>query len=320
MITVNRRLSVAGPFDLARSAAFSFGPKPQEAFDGRYRMSFCLDGYRTSAGVTVTQPSAGSLELDLTCSAEADVDIAVQQVARILSVDVDARPFVAIAEESAVLAPLVAAAPGLRPPQFSSAYEALSWAVLSSRRPRNQMIALREQLARVAGQRFLLADSESYAFPTPAALLQITEFPGVPAEKLRRLHGVARAAIEGTLDTAHLRGLPSSEAVARARGLEGIGPFYAELLVVRALGHTDVLPVNEPKVRERLAGLLRHPEPVTPAQFERIADGWRPWRTWACVYIRAVDPTGAATDHPPSAVPSPPQHAAADVSPDVAAA
>jgi hypothetical protein len=62
----------------------------------------------------------------------------------------DARPLVAMAEADPVLRPLVRAAPGLRPPLFGSAYEALAWAVLPARRPRAQMVAVREAPARHA--------------------------------------------------------------------------------------------------------------------------------------------------------------------------
>lgn len=98
------------------------------------------------------------------------------------------------------------------------------------------------------------------------------------------------AAFDGRLDTFDLRRLPVPEEWAVLQTLDGIGPFYAELTAVRALGHTDVLPANEPRVRARLGELLGRSEPVEQAEFAALAERWRPWRTWACVHIRAVDP------------------------------
>jgi DNA-3-methyladenine glycosylase II len=291
MITTRRRLEVLGPFDLARTAAFSFGPKDAAGFDGSYRLAFVLDGYASSAGVVIRHPEAGRLELDISCAGEAEADVAAAQAARILSVDVDARGFAALAEHDDLLGPLVAAAPGLRPPLFSSAYEALSWAVLSARRPRAQMVTLRDRLNDHAGKHFALdGGAGASAFPTPQALLEVTSLPGLPEEKLRRLHGVAQAALDGRLDTEALRRLPASAAADAARALDGIGPFYAELLVVRALGHTDVLPRNEPRLLARLGALLGRPGPVDASELELLTERWRPWRTWACVHVRAVDP------------------------------
>jgi DNA-3-methyladenine glycosylase II len=296
MITTRRRLEVLGPFDLGRTAAFSFGPKEAAAgFDGSYRLAFVLDGYGSSAGVVVRQPDAGSLDLDISCAGEAEADVAAAQTARILSVDVDARGFAALAKQDDLLGPLVAAAPGLRPPLFSSAYEALSWAILSARRPRAQMLTLRQRLSEQAGEQFALdAGVGATAFPTPSALLEVASLPGLPEEKLRRLHGVARAALDGRLDTEALRRLPVEEAADTARTLDGIGPFYAELMVVRALGQTDALPRNEPRLLARLGTLLGRSGPVEVSELEPLTERWRPWRTWACVHVRAVDPpTGA---------------------------
>ncbi len=86
------------------------------------------------------------------------------------------------------------------------------------------------------------------ALPTPEQLLEVTSFPGIPDVKLRRMHGVAAAALAGELDTETLRMRDVDEVGVALRRLEGIGPFYAELVTVRALGHTDVLPTTEPRV------------------------------------------------------------------------
>jgi hypothetical protein len=51
--------------------------------------------------------------------------------------------------------------------------------------------------------------------PTPAQLLRVTSFHGIPAGRLGRLHGVARAAQEGRLDAGHLLKLGPEEAMVR---------------------------------------------------------------------------------------------------------
>jgi DNA-3-methyladenine glycosylase II len=148
------------------------------------------------------------------------------------------------------------------------------------------------------------------AFPTPQALLEVTELPGLPAVALTRLHAVAEVARDGGLDTEVLRALPPEEAVAALRRLPGIGPFYAELVLVRALGHTDVLPSQEPKVRELAAELAGvSPPGSTPADgelvpgaplddswFRTLAEAWTPWRTWVAVALRAAGPLLSTRD------------------------
>ena len=42
------------------------------------------------------------------------------------------------------------------------------------------------------------------AFPRPQRLLELSEAKGLNAEKVRRLHGLAEAALDGRLDTERL--------------------------------------------------------------------------------------------------------------------
>ena len=135
---------------------------------------------------------------------------------------------------------------------------------------------------------FTLAGEQLAALPTPEQLLAVSEFPGIPAEKLARLHGVARAALDGLLDVARLRGLGPEVAAAELQRIKGIGPFYASLITIRATGFTDVLPADEPIARDLITRLYSLDKACEPADFEAIAQAWRPYRTWATVLVRAA--------------------------------
>ena len=277
-------IPVRGRFDLAQSIGFGFGQR--DAADGAVmRLAFCLDGYRTQVGAAVTQPSPDLLRCVV--QGDAEPDLVAAQVARVLSVDVDGTGY----DELGRRDPLVGAAqsrrPGLRPPLFYSAYEALLWSVLAARRPQRQMATVRTALARAHGRVFDVAGVEQAAVPLPADLLAVTSFPGIPDAKIPRLHGVAEAALGGVLDTETLRAMDPAAAATELQRLDGIGPFYSELVTVRALGHTDVLPVNEPMVRSVVAGALGEDEPLEPARLAEVAEAWRPWRTWVAVAMRA---------------------------------
>jgi DNA-3-methyladenine glycosylase II len=218
---------------------------------------------------------------------DVDAELAAGQAARILSLDEDATGYDRMVDADPLLREAYAARPGLRPPLFASAYEALVWAVLSARRPVVMMREVRECLARAHGAVLDVAGEAVAALPTPDQLLAVTSFPGIPEVKLRRMHGVAAAARAGELDTETLRMRDVDEVGVALRRLEGIGPFYAELVTVRALGHTDVLPLNEPRVLAATAARLGR-DSLGLADFAEIAEAWRPWRTWVCVALRAA--------------------------------
>jgi len=304
-------ITPSGPFSLAEAATFGFGQRAGDSWDGIMRLAFCLDGYADQVGVEVRQDEAGPHEAGtVRCvvhgPAGADLGRARDQVARVLSLDHDGREFSRVGERDPVIGRLQAVAPGLRPPLFYSPYEAAAWCVLSARRPARQMMQARDRLSRAHGQVFDLAGEQVAALPTPAQLLAIDSFPGVPADRMSRLHGVARAALDGRLDAARLLEQGPERAMAGLQALEGIGPFYSSLIVVRGTGFTDVLPVNEPRALDLAGQLYQLGAPPSEAEFRSLAEPWKPLRTWAVVLIRAAAPRllGAAGTGPAGAPPS----------------
>ena len=194
-------ISPRGPFSLAEAASFGFGQREgQDTGAGKttlMRLAFCVDGYAGQVGVEVRQDAAGDVRGTGYLPPGTDPAAVRDQVARVLSLDHDATEFVRAGERDPVIGRLQAAAPGLRPPLFHSPYEAAAWAVLSARRPARQMIQVRALLSETHGRVFDLAGQRLAAFPTPSRLLRVESFPGLGPDKIQRLHGVARAALEG---------------------------------------------------------------------------------------------------------------------------
>lgn len=269
---------------------FGFGQRHATSFDGTMRMAFCVDGdgYRRQAAVAVTQSGDGTVHGEV--RGDADIDVVKAQTARVLSVDRDAGAFVAIGERDPVIASLLAAAPGLRPVLFYSPYEAAMWSVLSARRPAMQMAQVRERLSEQHGVTFEVAGETVAAHPNPEQMLGVPAFPGIPEVKLRRMHGVAEAAGRGDLDVERIRAMDPDDAMRELQKLDGIGPFYSALIVIRASGHTDVLPENEPRALALAGRLYELDHDATPEEMREIAERWRPFRTWVTVLLRAAGP------------------------------
>jgi len=285
-----RRFTItpSGPFSLAEAATFGFGQRHDSGWDGVMRLAFCLDGYAQQAGVEVRQDAAGDVHGTVHGSASLDVDAVRHQVTRVLSLDHDGREFTRVGERDPVIGRLQAAAPGLRPPLFYSPYEAAAWSVLSARRPGRQMMAVRQRLSEAHGAGFDLAGQHVAALPTPGQLLMIDSFHGVPADRMQRLRGVADAALAGRLDADRLLALGPERAMTELQQISGIGPFYSSLIVIRGTGFADVLPTSEPRALTLTGRLYQLAGPPTPAEFEAIAEPWKPLRTWAVVLIRAA--------------------------------
>jgi DNA-3-methyladenine glycosylase II len=284
-MTRSLTITPLGAFSLRESAEFGFGQRDAQRFDGVMRLAFVLDDLRTPVGVAVRQ-SGDSVEVEF--DGTDDGEAVRRQVSRLLSLDHDGRDFEAVAERDPVIARLQAVAPGLRPPLFHSPYEAAVWAVLSARRPARQMAQVRQRLSEGHGAIFTVAGEQLAALPTPQALVDVASFPEIPDEKMARIRGVAEAALAGRLDADRLLSLGPEAATADLQSIKGIGPFYASLVVIRATGFTDVLPVHEPMLRGLVTSLYQLDSPCTPDRLAAIAEPWRPFRTWASVLIRAA--------------------------------
>jgi DNA-3-methyladenine glycosylase II len=282
-------LHPTGAFDLARAATFGFGPTQDADLQPRREMAlaFCTDDFHGHAGVELRQP-----EPDGPVAAEVqgsdDLAAVERQVARVLSLDHDGVAWEAVGERDPVIGKLQAEHRGMRPVLFHSPYEAACWGVVSARRPAGQAAKVRDELSAQRGATFTLLGDTLHAFPTPEALLDVTEQPGLPEVKAARLRGIAQAALDGLLDQEALIALEPAEAMERVQRLPGIGPFYATLVVVRATGHADVLPPGEPRTLAGMGHFYGLGRPATPEELEAKAEDWRPYRTWASVLLHAA--------------------------------
>jgi DNA-3-methyladenine glycosylase II len=285
---MTRELGVAfgGFFSLQAAAEFGFGPNAPGAFDGAMRLAFAIDG-GGYAGVIVRQPQAnGPLKCEV--EGDGDLDVIERQLRRVLSLDHDDDGFAQVARRDEVIAELQRRHPGQRPVLFHSPYEAAAWAILSARRPAASAAKLRRQLCERLGASFSLGGETLSAFPQPQRLLEVELEPDHhAAERLARIKGVAEAAIAGSLDAARLHALGPQRAYEELQELRGIGPFYASLITLRAVGFADApLLIEEPRLFGHLGRFYRLGAAATLEQYGAISEAWRPYRTWAGVLVR----------------------------------
>jgi DNA-3-methyladenine glycosylase II len=299
-----------GPYRLEESALFGFGQRHDTVFNGTMRLAFCVDGYEGHAGVALTQQAAGGEVHGMICATAGIAPVAaiVAQVSRVLSLDQDARGYAALGDTDPVIARLQAARPGLRPPLFYSPYEAALWAVISMRRPRQTAERWRQRLAAAAHAPLAVAGQDLWAVPTPEQLIAlgpagVATAAGIEPARAQRVVAVAEAARAGALDVAPLAAGTADEARTLLRTVPGIGAFYADLILVRATGVTDVLPLNEPRLFGLVGALYGLGAEPTAEQVEEVAAAWCPWRTWVAVLTRAAGPMILGQAAEPEAAP-----------------
>ncbi|HKW71025.1 MAG TPA: DNA-3-methyladenine glycosylase 2 family protein [Candidatus Dormibacteraeota bacterium] len=249
----------------------------------------------TPAGVCLTQDDSGRVRG--TVYGNALVEVVKRQTARILTLDVDGRAWPEVARRDPVVARLQRMFPGFRPVNWSNAYEAAAWCLISSRISMRQGQGLKERMCRELGASIDIHGHRLYCFPAPDVLVRLESFKGLFGRKVEFLNALGNSALRGDLDTEKLRAMPHDEALSSLQRLKGIGEFGSQLVRLRALSAVDELPTREP----RLLGAVREqyglPHDPNIAELQESAEKWRPYRMWVAVSLRRTLTGGAGMMH-----------------------
>ncbi|MFD6418653.1 DNA-3-methyladenine glycosylase 2 family protein [Streptomyces sp. NPDC060194] len=216
-----------------------------------------------------------------------DLTTATRRVRRLLDLDADPCSVAEHLGADPLLAPLVAATPGLRSPGAADPDELAVRALLARGTTPDEARARAAVLVTAHGDPLPAPDGAlTHLFPTPEALAATAPTtapdPADPGDAVREL---AAALAEGRvrLDPGTDRDRTEKDLLT----LRHMDARTAALIRMRALGDPDVLP--DPHLPRQLGA-----DPTTPAD-------WRPWRSYAQHHLwnhfrTAPSPTGG--DHP----------------------
>src|SRR4029077_703998 len=140
-----------------------------------------------------------------------DAAVMVKQVERILSLDVDGGAWPDVGKRDPVVARLPLMFPGFRPVNWSNAYEAAAWCVISSRISMRQGQGVKERMSKELGHAIDVHGHVLWTFLGPDRLAHLERFPGLFGRKVEYLNALGRAALAGEVDTEPLRALPAGE-------------------------------------------------------------------------------------------------------------
>src|SRR5579871_182096 len=197
-------LTPRGPFSLEPlrrlSCGFLLGTRSCSTGQ-EVKVAFTQEGSFDLVGVSLREEGQ---QVVGTCWGAGETGTVSRQVEHFLGLDMDGNAFAQVVAREAALDAAARARPGFRPVVAYSPYAMAGWCVLSQRLRISQAAKLQVRISEAAGDVVVVGGERIAAFPRPRTLLARDSFPGIPAEKWTRLQAVARAALEGALDSSRL--------------------------------------------------------------------------------------------------------------------
>lgn len=196
----------------------------------------------------------------------------------------ESRPVIA----DPVVAALAARFPGLRSYSSGSLFDGIiacivgqSITVMAAAVTEARLAALFHPGIELAGRRFFPPPEPAELAAAEPALIRTS---GVTWRRADAIVAVAKAQRAGELPDEHELGADLESARAKIRRLPLVGPWTAESALLWGVGAGDAFPPNDAALLRAVRHAYARPEIGHP-DLNRLAEGWRPGRAWACRWL-----------------------------------
>lgn len=178
-----------------------------------------------------------------------------------LGLDFDARRLARVGKVLPVLRDTTRALKGLRPPRFASLFQTFASVIPFQQVSLDAGSAVLSRLVERFGQTLEHEGRRYWAFPSAervaSARMPTLRACGLSAKKAESLRLIARAIARGELRESTLAALDTVSALKTLTELPGIGPWSANLILLRGLGRLDVFPPGDRGATVALHNLLQ---------------------------------------------------------------
>ena len=123
----------------------------------------------------------------------------------------------------------------------------------------------------------------------PEGILKLTEeqmrAAGLSKQKLSYLRDLAAKAQSGEVEFDRFSELPDEEVIHQLTKIKGIGTWTAHMFLMFSLRRPNILPTGDLGIQMAIRKHYRKRKLPKPAQMEKIAKCWEPYRSVACWYL-----------------------------------
>ncbi len=248
-----------------------------EAVDLRgYRRSISLNGCHGYFAVSLAE-ERDALAVRVKIGDPRTLYLIVERIRSMFDLNADWAVIAQSLESDPELTSRIVAQPGLRVPGCWNGFELTTRAVLGQQVSVKSANALAGKIAKSLGQPISGADNVTHLFPTPEILADAKlAGSGLTKKRAESIRALARAVCDGQI--AFERIVDSTAFVTQLREILGIDWGTAQYVAMRALGEPDAFPAGE-------LDLPRALNLKTSRELEKRAEAWRPWRSYASMYL-----------------------------------
>jgi AraC family transcriptional regulator of adaptative response / DNA-3-methyladenine glycosylase II len=276
------------PFMLSYLAARAI-PGVEAVAGERYLRAVEIDGRFGSIEVTHDAMSC-CLSAVLRFPCVKALPVLIARIKRVFDLGADVGLIGQHLAQDPLLAPLVAARPGLRAPGGWDGFELAIRAILGQQVTVTAGRQLAARLTAICGTEVPAnaqhADSVTRVFPSAAQVAGADlSGLGMPGARKQTLIALAEATLR---DPDLFRAADDIDAtIAKLRAIKGIGDWTAHYIALRVVREPDAFPASD-------IGILRGATPrggtrPTPQALLKMAEAWRPWRAYAAQHLWAAD-------------------------------
>lgn len=126
-------------------------------------------------------------------------------------------------------------------------------------------------------------------FPGPKDILKISEeklrSAGLSGMKVSFLKDLSRRTLDGSLDLKNIHTMDDETVIEHLCVVKGIGRWTAEMFLMFALARPDVFSHGDLGLKNGIKKLYKLREHASLSRAEKIAEKWKPYRTYAARYL-----------------------------------
>ena len=202
-------------------------------------------------------------------------------VRRMFDLDADPATITRVLSADARLSRQLRARPGLRVPGAWHPWEIAMRAIVGQQVSVQAATTIVGRIVERAGEEIETPfEGLTRLFPSPGAVAAADlSSIGMPGARVATVKRFAAGLAAGTIRLEPGSGY--EETVRELCAIDGIGPWTAEYIALRALGEPDAFPAGDLGLRKALG----NGTPASGKAVAEAADAWRPWRGYAAMYL-----------------------------------